>query len=352
MIENNQYFQDVKVIGDSEADWQVLRNSRVLLTGASGLIGSFLVDVLMYRNRLYGDNITVYAVGRDEEKARQRFAAYQKESRFVFLKQDITSPLRGEIIYDYIIHGASNTHPRAYAQDPVGTITTNILGLSNLLEYAVSHPAKRIFLMSSVEIYGENTGGKEMYAEEDLGYIDCNTLRAGYPESKRVSESLCQAYISKYGMDIVIGRFSRVYGPTMNLQDSKALAQFINRSVNHEDIILKSDGRQYYSYSYVADAVSALLTILTVGEKGAAYNVADLKSNVTLKELAEILAGMAGTKVVYELPDQVERVGYSTATRAILDPGRLWGAGWRARFSIEEGLWHTVNILKEERKRN
>ncbi len=113
--------------------------------------------------------------------------------------------------------------------------------------------------MSSVEIYGENVQAVPAFEEGDLGYIDCNTVRAGYPESKRLCESICQAYAAQYQVEFVTGRFSRVYGPTMQADDSKALAQFIRDAVNSRDIVLKSEGKQLYSYTYVADAVSALL---------------------------------------------------------------------------------------------
>lgn len=348
MIENALYFQDVKKIGDLKLPWNILKNRRILLTGATGLIGTFLIDVLMYRNRQYQDGITIYAMSRNKEKAQQRFLAYSRETSLHLLSHDVTVPLEGDVIYDYIIHGASNTHPVAYAQDPIGTITTNILGLANLLEYAVRYRAERVFLMTSVEIYGESRGSQEAFSESDMGYIDCNTLRAGYPESKRVSESLGQAYSKHHDIDIVIGRFSRLYGPTMEDGDSKAVAQFIRNAVSGQDIVLKSAGSQYYSYSYVADAVSALFTILLKGKRGEAYNIADPASDITLKDLAQLLAASVGSSVVFQIPHEDERVGGSTITKAILDAGKLRKLGWKSLFPIESGLEHTIKILRGE----
>ena len=133
----------------------------------------------------------------------------------------------------------------------------------------------------------------------------------------------------------------------MLMSDTKAISQFIKKAVSGEDIVLKSKGDQFYSYTYVADAVSGLLTILLKGEKGEAYNIADERSDITLKDLAEILAEKAGKKVVFELPDAVENAGYSKATKARLDGSRLKKLGWEAHYDIRTGLSRTVDILKE-----
>ena len=180
-----------------------------------------------------------------------------------------------------------------------------------------------------------------------MKYIDCNTVRAGYPEGKRAGESLCQAYISKWDMDIVISRICRVYGPTMLYNDSKALSQFIKNAVNKEDIVLKSDGLQHYSYCYVADTVSALLYILLYGVKGNAYNIADEKSDVLLKDLTLMLSSYVGTKVSYKLPDEIEKAGFSKATKALLNAQKLKQLGWNACYNLEDGLQRTLSILMD-----
>lgn len=357
MISNTRYYNDVKTAAKMDLGYDALNDKTILITGASGLICSFLIDVLMYRNQKYHSNTRIVATGRNMEKAKKRFQAYglknvqdaKDEDLFLFLQQDVVLPMELDLKVDYIIHGASNTHPRAYAQDPVGTITANIFGLYQLMEFARKKQTKRVFVMSSVEIYGENSGDVERFKEEDLGYIDANTARAGYPESKRVCESLAQSYIAQYGMDVVLGRFCRIYGPTMGKEDSKALAQFIRNAVMEEDIVLKSEGNQLYSYCYVLDAVTAMLTILINGENGVVYNIADEASDITLKELAQILAQTSGKEVVFELPDAIEAAGYSKATKALIDSGRLKSLGWKAYYDIKQGLQQTVTILKEQK---
>ena len=198
-----------------------------------------------------------------------------------------------------------------------------------------------------MEIYGENRKDVDKFGESYLGYIDCNTVRAGYPESKRLSEALCNAFEAQKEQDFVIGRFSRVYGPTMGIDDSKAIAQFIRKAAAGEDIVLKSDGNQLYSYTYVVDAAVAALYLLLYGKSGEAYNVADENSEITLKDLAGILAEAAGSRVVFELPDAVEQAGYSTATKALLDTKKINELGWRAKTPIKEGLEKTVQILRD-----
>lgn len=81
------------------------------------------------------------------------------------------------VTVDYILHLASNTYPMPYSTDPIGTITTNIIGVQNLLDFVVEHNATRFAYASSNEIYGENRGDVEMFDEKYCGYIDCNTMR-------------------------------------------------------------------------------------------------------------------------------------------------------------------------------
>jgi nucleoside-diphosphate-sugar epimerase len=230
--------------------------------------------------------------------------------------------------------------------DPVGTITSNVFGLYHLLNLAAACKTQRVLFLSSVEVYGQNQYGLDSFSESDMGYIDCNTLRAGYPESKRVAESLCRAYEKMTGLDSVILRLCRIYGPTMPQNDSKALAQFIKNALNGEDIVLKSEGKQFFSYCYVADAVSAILTALLVGKNGEAYNVADPGSNIALRDLAKLIADANGVKVVFELPTADEKQGFSVADRAVLNPEKLNALGWRAVTGIEDGVDKTIKILK------
>ena len=348
LMDFEEYREDVDLIANLELPWERLENRGLLLSGGTGLIGSFLIDVIMYRNKQYGMNCHVYALGRSAEKAQKRFPAYFEDPNFTFISHDIKMPLSDLQIEkaDYVIHLASNTHPLAYSTDPIGTIVTNMWGLKNMLDFAADHHSVRAAFASSNEIYGENRGDVEFFTEDYCGYIDCNTLRAGYPESKRCGEALCQAYLKQKDLDVVIPRLTRSYGPTLLLSDSKAMTQFIRKAIAGEDIVLKSAGTQYYSYTYMADAVSGLLTVLLLGEKGGAYNIADVSSDIMLKDLASVIADECGKKVVFEIPDAVESAGYSKATKARLDSGKIKQLGWKPNYTIEKGLRRTISILK------
>ena len=349
LTENKNYIDDLEYINTLEG-LERLDGATVFVTGPTGMIGSVLCDALMYRNEKLGSDIKILALARNAERAKKRFEKYSDSKNFKFIEGDINKPLEFHEKFDYMFHCASNTHPRDYAADPIGTVLTGVVGTKNALDYAVLCGAKRSVFLSSVEIYGENRGDTDKFSEDYLGYIDCNTLRAGYPEGKRAGEALCQAYIEKYGMDIVIPRICRVYGPSMLKTDSKALAQFIKKAAAYEDIVLKSEGTQLFSYCYAADVVFGLLLLLLKGEKGGSYNIADPRSDIRLKDLAAILAENAGKKVVFELPDEQERKGYSKATKALLDPSKINALGFKARFSVAEGLERTLEILREENR--
>ena len=342
------YEQQIQRIAQDESLWDRLEGKSVLLSGATGMLGKCLTDLFAERNRQLDETgkIKLIALSRNEKRARERLGECFGTVWFSHIACDVNLEIPELGGVDYIIHAASNTHPYQYANDSIGTITSNIIGTKNLLDYGVTHGAEKFCFVSSVEIYGENRGDVDSFDESYLGYLDCNTLRAGYPESKRLGEALCNAYARTFHLDFVIPRPSRVYGPTMLASDTKAVSQFIKKAAENEDIILKSEGNQKYSYTFVTDAAAGILYALLCGENGSAYNIADKESDITLKDLAGYLAEIAGTQVVFELPDEKEKAGYSTATKAMLDAGRLEQLGWRAFVHMPEGLKCTVESIR------
>lgn len=349
-LENPLYLEDLDaVIAAPCIDWKVLEGRTIAISGATGTVGTVLTDVLM-RYRAQGASWRVVALGRNEESARGRLPYFDAPcGGFSFEQLDISVPgnmPKSEL--DIVCHLASTTHPRAYATQPIATVTSNIIGLSNLAEAVPAREGENTLLFaSSVEIYGENRGDVDAFDEGYLGYIDCNTLRAGYPESKRAGEALCQAYASERGIGVSIPRLPRVYGPTMPKSDSKAISQFVRSAIAGEDIVLKSEGTQLYSYGYVTDVVTGMLACLTRGTRGAAYNVCGAGSDITLRDLATHLAHLGGAQVRFELPDAVERAGYSTATKAILDGSKIARElGYTPRYDVRSGLERTVRILR------
>lgn len=340
------YIEDLdSLINCSSIDWGLLRDKTVAVSGATGMIGACLIDCILHKNAVDKLNCTIIALGRSLEKAKRRLP-YFDDPHFLFYELNIgVDAIEIKEPIDFILHLASSTHPRAYASDPVGTIRANIDGLQSLLLLGGEKGA-RVLFASSVEVYGENRGDVERFDEKYCGYIDCNTLRACYTESKRLGESMCQAYIAQTGADVVIARIARAYGPTLLSSDSKALSQFIHKALAGEDVVLKSAGTQRFSYLYVADVVSGVLHVLLNGTCGEAYNLADPKSDITLKDLACKVAETAGVNVVFDLPDAQESAGYSKATLALMDGSKAEALGWSAESDFTSGIAKTLEALK------
>lgn len=324
-------FEDIKSASES-LDFSKLKNKTILISGGGGFIGSFIIKIINYRNKYYNDNIKVISLTRRGGESSNNIINY---------KHDIREKIVIDDEIDYIIHLASNTHPKQYAIDPVGTITTNIFGCYNLLELAREKKIKRFVLASSVEIYGECID--KPIDENYSGYINCNNARSGYNESKRLCESLCQSYKDQYNIDFVTVRLSRVLGPD-HKEDSKAMSQFIDKALNNEDIILKSKGNQLYSYIYVSDAATALLKVMIDGINGEAYNASADIDNMTLGDYANYIASLVGKKVIYQIEDNNS---VSKATYALLDSTKLKTLGWYPRYSIKDAIEMTLKIKKE-----
>ncbi len=338
------YQSEISDILKSDYQWEKLKNSTILVTGASGSIGQVIIDVLMKLNICNDYRCNIIAVSRNAVKAREIFWNYWGNEHFEYISMDVSKVVEIDTKIDYILHAASNTHPLQYAQEPISTISTNVFGTYHLLSLAHKNHSE-FLLFSSVEIYGENDTNIEMLNEKDMGYLDCATLRAGYPESKRLSESMCFAFAKQLDVEFKIVRLSRVYGLTMSREDSKAIAQFFNNGLNHEDIILKSEGRQLYSYIYVMDCVSGIFAVLLNGKNGEVYNVSGANSTIMLKDLAQLIADEFGVNVVCELPTQLEKEGFSKATKAVLNSEKLITLGWSELTNIKEGVRKIRNVM-------
>ena len=318
-----------------------LRNKNVLITGASGLICSSFIDLLMRYNE-QGTHISIYAMSRNEKYAHKHFEAYWGNPLFSFICHNVIEPFSLDIPFDYMVHGASNASPKRYATDPVGTMKSNLGGGSNLLELAKEKKARLLYI-SSGEVYGEGDGSD--FTEDYSGYVDCLNPRACYPSSKRASETLCVSYKEQYGVDVVIARPCHIYGSDIE-RDDRAFAQFLRKAKAGEDILLKSDGSQVRSYCHVDDCASALLYILLRGINGKAYNIANRDSVLSIKELAELIAQTVGVKIMYDIPSNSESKGYSKVQRAVLDSSLLESLGWRPQISLKEGLRRVLGIYK------
>lgn len=343
MSNNELYLDDINCILSS-VNYNVFNGKSFLITGATGLIGVCLIDALMLANKK-GAEITVYAIGRDKDKASGRLGEFFADDHFCFISQDVRQPLPEDIQVDYIIPLASNTHPLAYSSYPIETIEINVKGAEYALLKAIECDATVLY-PSTVEVYG-NARGTDVFTENYTGQLNLSTARACYTESKRVAEALCQSYIAEKGAKVKIVRLSRIFGPTMLMSDTKASSQFILKALQGEDVVLKSKGEQYFSYTYVADAVSAMLYVLINGENGIAYNISNESCNVQLKDFASYCAEWANREVIFDIPSELERKGFSVAMNAILDNTKLKTLGWKPRYSMREALNRTLSVLKK-----
>ena len=314
----------------------------ILITGATGMIGSAITDLLLYHNRKHKDKaINIVAMARNKRVAKERFSDAFDEKCFSFVEYDVTKPLPNDLCFDFAIHAASPTSPDIMTKFPVDTMTANFIGTYNVLERAKAGGAKRVLLVSSGEVYGNID--KDLKSETDYGYIDELNVRACYPISKRAAETLCVSYQAQYGIETVIARLCHTFGATMVDGDNRAASSFLRDAVLQRKIVMNSDGSTLRSYLYVFDAVRAILFILTKGEKGQAYNVA-LSKSISIREFAELVAKHG----VQEIEFKPQAEGSFKIVRQVLDNTELLNIGWTSQTSIEDGICKTIDIFREK----
>lgn len=342
-----QWVEDIDAVMPVVPDLSELAGKNVLITGATGLIGSAVVDILIRYNETHEMPITIMAAGRSAEKMRTRFGRYCDRSYFRFIQYDATIDCNNlPRVCDYIIHGAGNATPDKMLREPVETMSGNFVGMLKLLQYARVCGTKRVLYISSSEVYGQKEDN-DPYREDEYGYVDLLNPRNSYAVGKRAAETLCIGYSAEYGMETVIARPGHIYGPTASPDDTRVSSLWAYAAARGEDIVMKSTGAQVRSYCYCLDCASAILKILLKGEKSSAYNISNSASILSIYEMAEILSKIAGVKLVCVNADENEKAGFNPMNNSSLNSSSLAGLGWEGRFSAEEGLAHTIEILKE-----
>lgn len=342
----NSYKGDIYQAAISKINWEKLSNKNILITGATGLIGSCIVEILMAHPQM---DYHVFASGRNTLRADSLFSEYKNSPNFHFIKYDVTQPLENDIQFHYIIAAASGANPVLYSTDPVGVIKANIIGVDNLLEYGIKHGLEKFIYISSGDIYGEGDG--RVFTEDYSGYVDPLQLRSCYTSSKRATETLCIAYASQFPIEVCIARPCHTYGPNFTDSDTRAYAQFIRNIINNEDIVMKSLGEQYRSWLYVVDCAKAIIYILLYGENKNAYNIADSSSNLMIRELAEVIANIGHKKLIFTNPDDVEARGFNVVNKAVFSTKKLEQLGWYIESNITEKMNHTIShILNQIRQ--
>lgn len=353
ILNNRLWILDIDEVLAVMPELEQLSGKRVLITGASGLICSAIIDVLIRWNDTHANEdpdkaIRIFAAGRSEDKVNSIFSPYCEKEWFSYIRYEAEyiGKERGHI-YDYIIHGAANAYPGRISKNPVETLTEGVVGIMNLMDYAIQLEKKpRILLISSSDVYGnKNTATPNKINE--YGAIDILNPRNSYTIAKCASESLCVSYADEYGIDSVIVRPGHIYGPTASISDNRVSSAWAYDVARGKDIVMKSDGAQIRSYCYCLDCASAILTVLLKGETAKAYNISNPESVISIKELAEILAKTGGVELKMELPSDEDKKGFNPMRNSSLDATELVNLGWKGLFDAERGLEHTVEILKE-----
>lgn len=340
------YLSDLELAQKSVPNLGKLNHTKILITGAGGLIGSALADFLMVLNDTKDAENTVFLGARDAGKLRVRFGERINRNDMVCFPYDAEKPICTEELFDYVIHAASPATPGAYVVSPVETMLANFDGMKHVLSYAKEHGTRRVLYVSSSEVYGRKEG-TEPYCETDYGFVDLLNPRACYPTAKRAAETLCAAYSKEYGVDSVIVRPGHVYGPTARETDDRASSQFLREAAQGHDIVMKSAGTQMRSYCYAADCASSMLAVLLNGVCAEAYNISNPNSIVTIRQFAECAAACAGRKVVFSDPSDAEKSGYNLMDNSSLDSGKIEALGWHGQFDLTAGIRRTLEELQE-----
>lgn len=317
--------------------WERLSGKNILVTGATGLIGGCLVEILMSRP---GQDYHVYASGRNEARVKDVFSQFSNSPWFHFIRYDVTEPMHSDLDFHFIIAAASGANPVLYSTDPIGVMKANFIGADCLLQYGAKHRMEKFVYISSGDVYGEGDG--RIFTEDYSGYVDNLALRSCYSSSKRATETLCVAYAMQMGVDISIARPCHTFGPHFTDTDTRAYAQFIKNVVNNEDIVMKSKGDQVRSWCYVVDCALGILFVALKGENCEAYNIADEGACLSIRELAELIAAAGNRQLRFQLPDEIEKKGFNPATRSVFSSEKLQKTGWRVENSIQEKIRNTL----------
>lgn len=341
------YIHDLDITAQNSVGIEKLKNKSILITGATGTIGSYIVDTLLRYNQNANANIKIYAAGRNVTRLNNMFSEFGGNC-FKALFYDVFKTIQFDIDTDFIIHAAGNAYPAAFNNDPVGTIIGNIDGTFNLLNYANIHHVSKFVYVSSGEIYGISNNPSIEFEESYNGYLDINSPRSSYPLSKRTTENLCFSYNKQYKLETLVVRPSHTYGPVFSDSDNRVIVQFFKNAIKNENIVLKSSGLQKRNYTYIADTVSAILTVLFSGNAGEAYNIANPNSITTIADLAKIVAHISNKQVIFEKPDTVDLINRTPIQRQILNSKKVEELGWTSLYNLELGIKNSLKILKNQ----
>jgi len=345
-LENNLY-QEMHVIAESDINWTELRGKTILVTGAAGFISYYMILAILDHNDNYQTGIKIVALVRNEKKAKEKYGSILNRSDITLLVQDICLPIQYTDDIHYIIHAASQASNIQFETDPVGTIQANLLGTTNVLEFSRVKNPESILFLSSLKIYGKLVNQGKGISEQEQGELDCTSYKNCYAIGKRAGETLCACYAKQYSLPVKIVRPAYIYG-TSSLNDDRVWAQFIANVVRKEDILLKSDGMLRRSFCYVADAAIAILTVLLKGETMKPYNISSDDSNIRIRDFAQSAIDAFPERNLhlrFQSPEDENKPEKNIAE--ILDNTELLKLGWKAKVSLIDGIRKSVNALEK-----
>lgn len=334
-----------RIISRNDVDFRVFSGKTVLVTGATGLIGFNLVCALLAANEALEKPVHVAAMVRSREKAERM---YGERENLEFVVQDVTSPVRYDGAVDYIVHAASPTSSKAFIEEPVEVINTAVLGTMNVLAFAKEKHVASMVYLSTMEVYG-TPDTEEKIAETHGTNLDVMKVRSSYPESKRMCECLCASYAAEYGVPVKVMRLTQTFGPGVRYDDGRVFAEFVRCAIERRNIVLRTEGRTKRNYLYTADAVAAILVVLTRGAHGEAYNAANEEIFCSIREFAEVVCRECGEGQI-EVEVRVEdgsKYGYAPTLFMNLDTGKLRELGWRACYPLGEMVRRLCVSMRE-----
>lgn len=332
--------QDIKDFVASFPLKEELKDATFLITGSTGLIGSFFIKCLLSLEK----DIKIIAPVRNKSKAEKLFIDYI--SKICILECNIMSfdyASLGRI--DYIIHCAAPTSSKYFIDYPVETFSVIYESTNVLLEYAKKHPVKSFVYLSSLEVYGSIYDDTESVTEDKQGELDILSVRSSYPMAKRATETLCSLYWSEYNVPVKIARLTQTTGAGVSKDDNRIIAQFARLLVEGKDIVLYTSGESARPYLYLTDAISGILYILLKGKAGEAYNVANEETYISAKNMACYLVDNFNSDISVHV-ELNGNMGYAPETRLRLSSRKLRDLGWKPKYGLNMIFERLINYLK------
>ncbi len=339
--------RDIEIILNNPIDWECFRDKTVLVTGATGRLGMYFVEALVKADIDWNLNLNILAMARNEKKLSQVFGNSLKLPNVHTLVQDITEPIHWEGDVHYIFHTAGAASPLDFTKQPVDTLWGHVQGTHNVMELAREKGSQKVLYVSTVEIYGQWESDTEIQ-EDDMGPIHCDEARACYPEAKRLCETMLASYEKQYGVPYVGVRLCHTFGPGISLDDGRAFSEFIQNVIEGEDIVLQTDGSAVRTYTYVADAVGAMMMAFTKGNDHY-YNIANVGNQISIRDLAELIAGLDAkgkTKVRYADKGR-QKFSYLPFKLGIMNVDRILELGWRPQVGLEDAFRYTIDSFMQ-----